>query len=388
MEKDDISDLKSIYKKANNAFNYPQKLKINLEKSFDLRYGENPNQPGALYTFNPPIISDFINLKLLKSGKGGLSGANLMDINRAIEILKYFEKPSVAVMKHCIPSGFATTYKNDKLKEIYKKARDTDKRSAFGCVAVFNTKVDKETADEIMTSFVEVVAATGFDDEACKILSEKTNMRLITFENIDKIPKFEGDDTKGLFDLKVIPTGGVIVQTPFLTRIKSEKDLVRTPKITTKEGKTVCIEREPTKNEYHDLLTSWYINLGVRSNGIVIVKDGVTLAVGSGQQERVGAVEQAILKSYQKAMDREGITYDPLNISSSVSKLKNNPLYGAVLSSDGFFPFRDSIDFLSKAGIKAIIQPGGSIKDDEVITAANEHKMAMVFTKERCFGHF
>lgn len=387
LNENDVTDLKSIYKVANKTFDYPQKLNLHLDKNMDLRYGENPNQPGALYKFDSEF-SITTNLKQIKSGKGGMSGANLMDINRAIEILKFFEKPSVAVMKHCIPSGFATTYTDESLVNLYKKARDADTRSAFGCVTVFNTKVDIDTANEIMTSFVEVVAAPSFDEKAFEILSKKESMRIITFENLDKLPKFEGDDVKGLFDLKVMPVGGIIVQTPFLTRIRSRKELVKTPSLKTKDGSIISVKRAPTEKEYDDLLASWYINLGVRSNGIIIIKDGVTLAVGSGQQERVGAVEQAIIKAYQKAMDRAGIIYDPLNVMQSISKLGYNPLDGAILSSDGFFPFRDSIDLLAKVGIKAIIQPGGSIKDDEVIVAANEHNMAMVFTKERCFGHF
>ena len=136
------------------------------------------------------------------------------------------------------------------------------------------------------------------------------------------------------------------------------------------------------------MLTAWYINIGVRSNGIVIVKNGTTLAVGSGQQERVGAVEQAILKAYQKAMDRADIKYDAMDVIASKEKLKKNPLEGAALASDGFFPFRDSVDLITKHGISAVIQPGGSVRDLEVIEAVNEHNMAMVFTTERCFGHF
>ena len=135
-------------------------------------------------------------------------------------------------------------------------------------------------------------------------------------------------------------------------------------------------------------MTAWYVNIGVRSNGIVIVKDGVTLAVGTGQQERVGAVEQAIVKAYQKAMDREKIKYDSLQGICEKGHLSNNPLQGAVMSSDAFFPFRDSVDTAARVGITAIIQPGGSLRDYEVIQAANEHKIGMVFTLERCFGHF
>ncbi|MBR9690611.1 IMP cyclohydrolase [Candidatus Woesearchaeota archaeon] len=388
MTNNDVNDLKKIYRKANEEYDYPKNLKIELVKESDLRYGENPNQPAALYKFKGSSIAKLTNLNLLKSGKGGLSGANLMDVTRAIEILKYFQKPSCAVMKHCIPSGFATQDGSKELVEIYKKARDADARSSFGCLIVFNTKVDKKTAKEIMTSFVEAVAAPQYEDEAVEILSEKRSMRLISFENFDKIPKFEGDNTNGIFDLKVMATGRIVVQTPYLTKIKSGDYLVRTPTITTKQGEKISVNRKPTSQEEEDLLTSWYVNLGVRSNGIVIVKDGVTLAVGSGQQERVGAVEQAIQKAYQKEMDRQRIKYEPMKIMDFVDKLKKNPLKGAVISSDGFFPFRDSIDLLAKVGITAVIQPGGSINDSEVIKAVNENEMSMVFTTERCFGHF
>lgn len=383
---ENVSDLKNMYRTV-NAGEYPAALALQLEKETDLRYGENPNQPGAAYRFKGAKIADLTDIQLLKSGKGGLSSTNLMDVIRAMEILKFFGSPSVCVMKHIIPSGFATQYNNNSLKEIYKNARDADARSAFGSVVVFNKEVDKETAEEIMTSYVEAVAAPGFQKEAEDILSAKKNMRLLTFKNLDKIPKFAGDDTTGLFDIKIMGAGRLVIQKPYLCRIKEPGDLMMHPMIK-KEDKEVSVKREPSLQELQDLLTSWYINLGVRSNGVVIVKNGVSLAIGSGQQERVGAVEQAILKAYQKAMDRENIKYDPLNIMASKEKLSENPLKGAVISSDGFFPFRDSVDLIAAQGITAIIQPGGSVRDLEVVEAANDHNMAMVFTAERCFAHF
>ncbi len=383
---ENLSDLKNMYKTV-NAGDYPDELPLELVKEMDLRYGENPNQPGAEYKFKGSTIADLTNIQLLKSGKGGLSATNVMDVIRAMEILKFFNHPSVCVMKHIIPSGFATQYQDNSLKDIYKNARDADARSAFGSVVVFNREVDKETAEEIMTSYVEAVAAPGFQKEAEDILSEKKNMRLLTFENLDKVPKFAGDDTTGLFDVKIMGAGRLIIQKPYLCKIKDPSDLITHPTINTDE-KEVSVKREPSIQELQDLLTSWYINLGVRSNGVVIVKNGVSLSIGSGQQERVGAVEQAILKAYQKAMDRENIEYDSLNVIASKEKLSENPLKGAVISSDGFFPFRDSVDLIANQGITAIIQPGGSVKDLEVVEAANDHDMAMVYTTERCFAHF
>ncbi|MBW2978193.1 IMP cyclohydrolase [Candidatus Woesearchaeota archaeon] len=382
----DIKDLKKIYRTVNEG-NFPEELIIKLKKVDDLRYGENPNQPGAVYKVDGVSLAELTNLRLLKSGKGGPSATNILDVTRALEILKFFNSKSCAVMKHLIPSGFSTQYKDEGLAEIYKKARDSDARSAFGSVVVFNREVDKKTAEEIMTSYVEAVAAPGFEKDAEEILSSKKNMRLFLFSNLDKIPKFAGDDVKGIFDLKVMNTGNLVVQVPYLSKIKSKEELILQPMIKN-DGGEISVKREPTEQELKDLLTAWYINIGVRSNGIVIVKNGVTLAVGSGQQERVGAVEQAILKAYQKALDRASVDYDAMNVVVAKDKLSENPLKGAVLASDGFFPFRDSVDLVTKHGISAVIQPGGSVRDLEVIEAVNEHDMAMVFTTERCFGHF
>lgn len=384
---EDVTKLKNIYKTANQG-NFPDELNLILEKEADLRYGENPNQTAAAYSFKASELAKLTDIKLLKSGKGGLSANNMMDVTRALEILKFFDKPSCAVMKHLIPSGFATQFEGNSLLDIYKNARDADARSAFGSVVVFNREVDSEIANEIMATYVEAVAAPSFSDDAVNLLNEKKSMRLIVFSNLDKIPKFVGDDSSGLFDLKALPSGRVIVQNLYLSKIKSAEDLNLNPKLNDNDGVEHVIKRAPTTQELSDLFTAWYVNLGVRSNGIVIVKNGVTICVGSGQQERVGAVEQAIIKSYQKAMDREGIPYDPIDGGVKRNELSSNPMEGAVLSSDAFFPFRDSIDLISKHGIKAIIQPGGSIRDDEVIDACNESDVAMVFTLERCFGHF
>lgn len=382
-----MDDLKKMYRTAVEA-DFPPSLTLALEKEATLRYGENPHQPAALYRFAGTSLAQITDVKLLKSGKGGLSATNYMDVTRALDILKFFKLPSCAVMKHTIPSGFATMSGDEDLKSVYVKARDADARSAFGSVVVFNVKVDASCARAINESFVEAVAAPAFDKEAQGLLSEKKSIRLVTFSNLDKVPKYEGDDVKDLYDLKVLPSARVVVQKPFLTKIRSKDGLVLQPAVTDKDGSQHQVRRAPTKSEVEDLLTAWYVNIGVRSNGIVIVKDCVTLAVGSGQQERVGAVEQAISKAYQKALDREGISYDESSVMQRKEKLSKNPLVGAVLASDGFFPFRDSIDLLARHGITAVIQPGGSVKDEEVIDGANDHGMAMVFSTERCFGHF
>ena len=382
----DVTDMKRTYRTAIEG-EFPNNFSFELEKENDLRYGENPNQPAATYRVKGNSLAELTDVKMTKSGKGGLSATNFMDVTRALDILKYFSNPSVAVMKHTIPSGFATQYGfKGSLDETYRMARDADARSAFGSFVVFNRPVDRATAEAITESYVEGVVAPEFEQGAMEVLERKKDIRTVLYSNLDKLPKFIGDDTEGLYDLKVLPTGRVIAQKPYLTSVKNFGDLVLDPMVE-KEGEKFVVERDPYERELQDMFTAWYVNLGVRSNGIVLVRDGVTVAVGSGQQERVGAVEQAIVKAYQKAMDRQGYKYNPLmgitELNSMVAPLEN-----AVVSSDAFFPFKDSIDTLASVGVSAVIQPGGSARDYEVIDAVNEHGMAMAFTRERCFGHF
>ena len=382
----DVSDFKRTYREATEG-EFPYQLTIELQREAPLRYGENPNQPAAVYSFKGSSLAEFTNIHLAKSGKGGLSATNFMDVTRAMGFLKFFDMPAVAVMKHLIPSGFARQHEGNDQAAQYLLARDADARSAFGSVAVFNRPVEKATAEALMSTYVEGVAAPDFEEGALGILERKNDLRVIFFSNLDRLPRFTGDDVGGLYDLKVLPTGRVVVQAPYLSSIRGVQDLILDPMVK-HEGKDYEVQHPPTEQEIEDMVTAWHINIGVRSNGIVLVKDGVTLAVGSGQQERVGAVEQAIVKAYQKAMDRRGIKYDFRKGTLDAFALSAHPLAGSVCSSDAFFPFRDSIDCLANARVAAVIQPGGSVRDYEVIQAANEYKMAMAFTLERCFGHF
>jgi len=418
----DVTNARQQYREQNKG-EFPDTLNIPLKKLDDLRYGENPIQPAALYKMNGIEGSNIPNVTFesVKQGKQGLSATNLMDIARALDILKFFNyaktecDTAVAVMKHAIPCGFAVDTKSDgkgdDLLGTYIRARDADIRSSFGGVVVLNNPLDKATAAEICSSFIECVAAPDYLAGSVEILEKKESLRVIKYSGIETMPKFGFHPTVGYYDLKVLPTGHVIAQRPYLTSLLTYQDAVLDPMIVKRKkdlqtGQETKIEykiaRLPEHEELSDLMISWYINLGVRSNGIVIVKDGVTLAIGSGQQERIGAVEQAITKAYQKALDRENF-YDckfrqqdaefrPAPGGQSwqdmLTQLGKNPLKGAVLSSDAFFSDRDSIDVAGIIGIKAIIQPGGSIKDHEVIKAANEYNMAMVFTLERCFAHF
>ena len=387
----DISDMKRTYRTA-VAGDFPDELDVRLARdaNLQLRYGENPMQPAAVYGFKGTSLAELTNVRLAKTGKGGVSAINLMDVLRAMDILKYFERPSVAVMKHNIPSGFATqcTLNDKSLVELYRNARDADSRSAFGSVVVFNRAVDKDTANEINQTYVEGVAAPEYHNGVMEILEQKKDLRVMQFSNLDRLPKFVGDDTEGLYDMKVLPTGRVVVQKPYLTSIRSAGDLVLDALVKDKDGKEHFIHRKPGEAELKDMLTAWYVNFGVRSNGIVFVCDGVTEAIGSGQQERIGAVEQAIGKAFQKEMDREGIKYNHYDWYQHINELDKNPLFGSVCSSDAFFPFRDSVDAMNKFDVIGVIQPGGSARDNEVIDAINEHGMVAAFTLERCFGHF
>lgn len=370
---------------------FPDELTFTLQRESALRYGENPNQPAALYRFKGISIAELTNIRSTKSGKGGISAINMMDVTRAMEVLKFFlEVPAFAVMKHTIPAGFSAGYAGWSLCEQYAKTRDVDRRSAFGSIVVCNRPIDRNTAKEITHTYVEVVAAPEYEEGAMGFFEKKPELRTVLFSNLDRMPKFAGDDTCGLYDMKILPTGRVVVQRPFLSSIRRPLDLVCDPLVGFKEGddeRDVVVERDPTSAEIRDMLTAWYVNAaGVRSNGIVFVREGVTIAIGTGQQERVGAVEQAIRKAYQKQVELGGRFVGPLEGIQSV--FERSPLEGAVMSSDGFFPFRDSIDLVAKHGVAAVVQPGGSKKDHEVIQAVNEHKMAMAFTLERCFGHF
>ncbi len=345
---------------------------VEFEKVEDLRYGTNPHQPAAHYKIKgtKSCIGD---MEILKTGKSGLSQTNLEDISYAINIVKYFKDAACAVMKHVNPSGAAVQRTGESMKDVYIKARDCDARAAFGSAVAFNVPVDLETAEEIMGSFVECVVAPDYSDEAIAAFnnSEKFKMnksiRIIKCGNLDNLPKYVGDETKDFNTMKVLADGSIVVAAPLLTNIRGIEDL----KIATGKNKSVGEQKSEiaaTCAEKEDLLAAWYINLSVRSNGVVIMKNGQTLAVGTGEQDRVGAVEQAIEKFKCKYEGAETID-------------------GSVMSSDGFFPFSDAVEVAAKAGVSAIIAPAGSLKDADVIKKANELGVALYHATERIFSH-
>lgn len=339
--------LKTAYRTARSE-SLPDKIEIKigeqsllLHKQGSLRYGENPHQSAAHY-------AQQATLEWIKDGKGGSSWTNLADLDQAGKILRYLEQPAALVMKHLNPSGVA---QGASLPEVYRAARDCDPRAAFGGVAVVNRNLDAKTAEAMLEGFLEVVAAPEFSPQALELLHTKKDLRLAKISPPQNLPRFVGDP--GQLELRILADGGCLVQEAFLSKLRGTGDLE-------------SVSGQATPQQLEDLLFAWYVTTGVRSNGVVIVRDGRTLAVGTGQQERVGAVEQAIQKAQEKG----------------------HQLQGAVLASDGFFPFRDSIDLMAAAGIQAVVQPGGSVKDAEVFEACQEHGIAMVFSGERCFGHF
>ena len=366
-------DLKSMYR-TKNLGDFPDTIEVigrAYTKVEDLRYGTNPHQPAAFYR---PADGNAVlgAYKILKTGKSGLSQTNLEDIHHAIGILKFLQRPACAVMKHCNPSGVAIQTDGQDLKSVYQRARDADPQAAFGCVTAFNKEVDHDAADEIMQTIVEGVAAPGYTPEALQAFNDhdkyKRNkaIRIVQLPDLGSLPKYI-DDTPNAYEIKIFDDGSLILATPYLSRLKSTADLVPAYNDHKKHGR-IDIQRQPTPQELDDLLFAWYINIHVRSNGVVIAKNGQTLAVGTGEQDRVGAVEQAIHKATKKYKGAE-------------------TLQGAVMSSDGFFPFRDAVQAATHHGITAIVQPGGSINDFDAIQECNESNTAMMFSLERCFSH-
>jgi phosphoribosylaminoimidazolecarboxamide formyltransferase / IMP cyclohydrolase len=311
----------------------PAVLTLSLNKQEDLRYGENPHQRAALYRAGRP--EGLVAARQLQGKQ--LSFNNYLDLQAASSLCAEFEDPFCAIIKHTNPCGAAL---GNSLTEAYTRALECDPVSAFGSVIGFNRTLDQETAEQISSLFVEAVLAPGCDPGAQEILRQKKNLRLM------EMPQEQAG--KRGFDFKRI-SGGFLLQ---------DRDAYY---LTGKDLKTVT-DRQPSDSQLRDLLFAWKICKHVKSNAIVYVKEGRTLGVGAGQMSRVDSARIAVQKA-------------------------RFPLEDCVMASDAFFPFRDSIDEAAKAGISAIIQPGGSVRDEEVIQAANEHGIAMVFTGVRHFRH-
>ena len=367
-----------------------------------LRYGENPGQEAALYklvngnlvlgkteTIQPGryLASD---VELLQSGKHP-GKTNLTDADNSLNILRYFtDKPTVVIVKHNNPCGVA---RSDSLVDAYLKANIADRVAAFGgCIAV-NRAVDRATAEAITEQYAEVVVAPDFEDGVMDVFSKKKNLRVIRIGNINRLQNFVG---QRCVEFKSLIDGGIIAQWSFVPTARTKADL----KLAACEykGKQYQVNREPTEQEYDDLLFGWLVESGITSNSVIYVKDEVTVGIGTGEQDRVGVAEIARDKAYRKLADRycfemHNIPYNDLKdedkkaeIDAKVADEKGG-LIGSAMVSDAFFPFRDGIDVGLKEGVTSVIHPGGSENDYQSIEACNEVGATMVYTGQRSFKH-
>ncbi len=367
-----------------------------------LRYGENPGQEAALYrlingnlvlgeaqTIEPGqyLVSD---VELLQSGKHP-GKTNLTDADNALNILRYMtEKPAVIIVKHNNPCGAAVS---ENLSDAYHKAYMADRVAAFGgCIAV-NRALDKTTAEAISQQYAEVVVAPEFEEGVLNILAGRKNLRVIRIKNIDRLQAFAGNR---VVDFKSLIDGGVIAQLSFKPEALKNDDY----KLAQSEynGKTYTVGRPPTEKEIEDIRFGWLLEAGVTSNSVLYVKDGVSVGIGTGEQDRVGVAQIARDKAYRKLEDRYcyeqfGIGFNDIDdtdkklaIVERVAAEKGG-LIGATMVSDAFFPFRDGIDVGLREGVAAVVQPGGSQNDYQSIEACNEYNATMVFTGQRSFKH-
>ena len=314
-------------------------LNLQFIKSQTMRYGENPHQNAAFYkesNLNEASVSSSQQIQ----GKP-LSFNNLADADAALECVRDFENPSCVIIKHANPCGVAT---RETIYEAYQSAYLTDPTSAFGGIIAFNCELDKDTAKSIINQqFVEVIIAPQISNDARSVLSQKENIRVLECGDLKK--------AKQSFDFKKI-SGGLLIQ---------DKDLA-----TLSSSDLRCVSSiQPTDSQMRDLLFAWKVAKYVKSNAIVYAKNQMTIGIGAGQMSRIYSAKIAGIKASDENLE----------------------VNGSVMASDAFFPFRDGIDAAAKAGIKAIIHPEGSMRDDEVIAAANEHNIAMIFTGIRHFKH-
>ncbi len=319
---------------------FPRTFNSQFVKAQEMRYGENPHQDSAFYVERHPSEASIATATQLQGKE--LSYNNIADTDAALECVKSFTKPACVIVKHANPCGVAVSLNG--IGEAYDLAFATDPESAFGGIIAFNRELDAATAQAICErQFVEVIIAPSVSDEALAVVAAKKNVRLLSCGQwAVPLPAL---------DYKRV-NGGLLVQDRDLGMI-TEQDL----KVVTK--------RQPTEAEIHDLIFAWKVAKFVKSNAIVYAKNRQTIGVGAGQMSRVNSARIAAIKAEHAGL----------------------PVEGAVMASDAFFPFRDGIDNAAKVGISCIIQPGGSIRDEEVIAAADEHGMTMVFTGMRHFRH-
>ncbi|GAB2190204.1 bifunctional phosphoribosylaminoimidazolecarboxamide formyltransferase/IMP cyclohydrolase [Sessilibacter sp. MAH1] len=318
---------------------FPRTFNLQFNKQQDMRYGENPHQKSAFYVEGTAVEGSISSAKQLQGKE--LSYNNIADTDAALETVKLFDAPTCVIVKHANPCGVASS---DNLLEAYNKAFATDPESAFGGIIAFNRELDATTAQSIVDKqFVEVIIAPSVAAGVSEIIAAKKNIRLLVCGDLSA--------DQPSFDFKRV-NGGLLVQ---------ERDLG----LITATDLKVVTQRQPTDAEIRDLLFTWKVAKMVKSNAIVYAKDQRTIGVGAGQMSRVNSARIAAIKAEHAGLE----------------------VSGSCMASDAFFPFRDGLDNAASVGISCVIQPGGSIRDDEVIAAADEHNIAMVFTGMRHFRH-
>lgn len=321
---------------------YPDTISMTFEKVQDMRYGENPHQSAAFYKEVGNSDGMLSGIEQLHGKE--LSFNNINDLHGALELLKEFdEEPTVVACKHSNPCGVAS---GKDIHEAYVRAYNTDPVSIFGGILCANRKIDKATAEEISKIFLEIVLAPDFDDDALEVLEQKKNIRLLKLKDVMK------KQPETAYDVKKV-SGGILIQDIDSKLLGDELKVVT--------------DRKPTEKEMEDLLFTWKVVKFTKSNGIAIGKDKQSVGIGPGQVNRIWATEQAI--------------------DHGTKQLGADVVKGAVLASDAFFPFDDCVEAAHKAGITAIIQPGGSKRDQDSIDACNKYGIAMVFTGMRHFRH-
>ena len=425
-----MSDLKAMYSTVRKDA-FPETMTIILgeeklvyekrvwtldQEEKGLRYGENPDQPAALYalkqgslacgglTWRGPgngIVSALTEAQMIQAGKHP-GKTNLTDVDNGANILQYLaERPAAVILKHNNPCGAA--WADDGVAVALERAFWCDRIAAFGGAVVVNRPFSREAAEMVAANYFEVVAAPAFEEGAVEILKRRKNLRIMELPGLGRLDEL----TRSAFlDIKSLADGGVIVQKSFVNRILTDADFLPAT-ASTKEGLEVAA-RAPGKAELADLRFAWAVEAGVTSNSVIFVRDGATLAIGTGEQDRVGCVELAVHKAYTKYADT--LAFKELGLSLYELKQKaasdaalndkltdiglrtreaRGGLLGSRLVSDGFCPFRDGVDAAVAQGVSAIAQPGGSLRDAEVIMACNEARpqVAMVFTGQRSFKH-
>lgn len=416
-----MSDLKAMYKQIISD-SFPARMEIAFynddsdrqvlifeKKQWEidgelkgLRYGENPDQEAALYVLKNGNLKigrvDTIlpgrylasDVELLQSGKHP-GKTNITDADNALNILRYFQdRPCCVIVKHNNPCGVALA---DSVEESYLKAYFADRIAAFGGAVALNRELDLVTARHIAGNYTEVVIAPSFAEGVMEVFAEKKNLRVMQIKRIDSLQDFVG---QRYIDFKALIDGGIIVQSSYAPKTLSKQDFL--PAECEYKGKHYAIDRQPSEQELSDMRFGWLVESGITSNSVIYVKNGVTVGIGTGEQDRVGVAEIARDKAYRKLCDK--ICWDRYqkpwflldddmkrkDITEQVNAARGG-LRDSVMISDAFFPFRDGIDVGLKEGVSAVVQPGGSLRDFEVIEACNEYKATMLFTGQRSFKH-